>query len=63
MSPGERTFYERCTVCHSPRDPAGHTRLQWKAITESMFPRAGLEGEEAQAVMDFLMQNAADAAH
>jgi trimethylamine-N-oxide reductase (cytochrome c) len=63
MSPGERTFYERCTVCHGPRDPAGHTQLQWKAITESMFPRAGLEGEEAQAVMDFLMQNAADAAN
>lgn len=63
MSEGERTFYERCTVCHSPRDPAGYTQLQWKAITQSMFPRAGLEGEEAKAVMDFLMESAADAVH
>jgi trimethylamine-N-oxide reductase (cytochrome c) len=27
----------------------------------SMFPRAGLEGDEAELVRDFLMKNASDA--
>ncbi|WYK06549.1 molybdopterin-dependent oxidoreductase [Cereibacter sphaeroides f. sp. denitrificans] len=61
MTPGEKMFYERCTVCHSPRDPAAYTQLQWKSITQSMFPRAGLDESEAQVVMDFLMKSASDA--
>lgn len=61
MSPGEKLFYERCTVCHGPRDVGAFTQLQWKAITPSMFPRAGLEQDEAAMVMDFLMTNASDA--
>ena len=63
MSPGERTFYERCTVCHGPKDPGRYTQLQWHAVTQSMFPRAGLEEEERKSVLEFLMKNAADAAH
>ncbi len=61
MEPGEKIFYERCTVCHGPREVSHFTRQQWKGITPSMFPRAGLEGEEAELVMDYLMKNAADA--
>jgi trimethylamine-N-oxide reductase (cytochrome c) len=61
MSPGEKLFYERCTVCHGPRDVGAFTQLQWKAITPSMFPRAGLEEAEAALIMDFLMANASDA--
>lgn len=61
MEPGERIFYQRCTVCHGPRDPRGFTQLQWRGITPSMFPRAGLEEEEAKLVMDFLLRNASDA--
>lgn len=61
MSPGEKMFYERCTVCHGPRDVAAYTQLQWKAITPSMFPRAGLDEDEQKLVMDFLLQNASDA--
>ncbi|WP_415184489.1 molybdopterin-dependent oxidoreductase [Phaeovulum sp.] len=61
MSPGEKMFYERCTVCHSPRDPAAFTQLQWKSITPSMFPRAGLDADEETLVMDFLMKSASDA--
>ena len=38
------------------------TQLQWKAITPSMFPRAGLDDAEAALIMDFLMENASDAA-
>ncbi len=62
MTPGERMFYQRCTVCHGPRDPAQYTRLQWKGITESMFPRAGLDEDERKMVMDFLMKAAKDVA-
>ena len=62
MTPGEKLFYERCTVCHGPRDVGAFTQLQWKAITPSMFPRAGLDDAEAAVVMDFLMANASDAA-
>ena len=62
MGPGEKMFYERCTVCHGPRDVGAFTQLQWKAITPSMFPRAGLDDDEAALVMDFLMANASDSA-
>lgn len=61
MSPEEQLFYQRCTVCHGPRDPAAYTKLQWKGITEVMFQRAGLEDNEKKMVLDFLMKNAADA--
>ena len=61
MEPDERIFYQRCTVCHGPRDPRGFTQLQWRGITPSMFPRAGLDDEEAKLVMDFLLRNASDA--
>lgn len=58
LTPGERLFYQRCTVCHGPRDPGQFTQKQWHGITQSMFPRAGLNEEEQKLVMDFLMKNA-----
>ncbi len=61
MDPGEKLFYERCTLCHIPRDPAGHTKREWDSITQSMFPNAGLQGEDAQQVLDWLYANAKDA--
>ena len=61
MGPGERIYYQRCTVCHGPRDPGAFTQLQWRGITPSMFPRAGLDDEEAALVTEFLMKHASDA--
>ncbi|MCW3783300.1 molybdopterin-dependent oxidoreductase [Defluviimonas salinarum] len=61
MDPGEKLFYERCTVCHGPREVSHFTQLQWKGITPSMFPRAGLDEAEQALVMDYLMKNASDA--
>ena len=58
MSPGEKIFYQRCTVCHGPRDPAQFTPRQWQGITQSMFPRAGLTPDEQKLVRAFLMKNA-----
>ncbi|KPC54586.1 Dimethyl sulfoxide/trimethylamine N-oxide reductase precursor [Amantichitinum ursilacus] len=58
MSPGEKIFYQRCTVCHGPRDPAQFNQKQWLGITQSMFPRAGLNKDEQKLVLDFLYENA-----
>ncbi len=58
MSPGEKLFYQRCTICHGPRDPAQFNEKQWRGITESMFPRAELDEDERKLVMDFLVENA-----
>jgi trimethylamine-N-oxide reductase (cytochrome c) len=63
MGPGEKMFFERCTVCHAPREVTHYTQQQWKGITPSMFERAGLDDSERQLVMDYLMANAADAAN
>lgn len=61
MSPGEKMFFERCTVCHAPREVTHYTQQQWKGIVPSMFERAGLEESERELVLDYLMKNAADA--
>lgn len=61
MTPGERLFYNNCTVCHVPRDPEQFTVKQWHGITESMFPRTGLTAEERSLVLEFLEKNAKDA--
>ncbi|HRJ22720.1 MAG TPA: molybdopterin-dependent oxidoreductase [Thauera sp.] len=58
MTPGEKLFYERCTLCHVPREPGDFTVKQWQGITESMFPRAGLTEDERKLVLDFLHKNA-----
>ena len=58
MGKGEKIFYQRCTVCHGPRDPAQYTLKQWQGITPSMFQRAGLNDGEKQLVMEFLQKNA-----
>ncbi|MBP8141431.1 MAG: trimethylamine-N-oxide reductase, partial [Acidovorax sp.] len=58
LTPGEKIFYQRCTVCHGPRDPGGFNKKQWLGITQSMFPRAGLDEGEQKLVLEFLMKNA-----
>ena len=63
MTPGEKMFFERCTVCHAPREVTHYTQQQWKGIVPSMFERAGLDEGERELVMDYLMKNASDAAN
>lgn len=58
LSPAEKIYYQRCTVCHGPRDPGQFTEKQWLGITPSMFQRAGLTEAEQKTVLDFLMKNA-----
>ncbi len=61
MTPGEKMFFKRCTVCHAPREVTHYTQQQWKGIVPSMFERAGLDDGERELVMEYLMTNAADA--
>ena len=58
LSPAEKIYYQRCTVCHGPRDPGQFTEKQWLGITPSMFQRAGLNDDEQKIVLDFLIKNA-----
>ena len=58
LTPAEKIFYQRCTVCHGPRDPGQFTEKQWLGITPSMFQRAGLNDDERKMVLDFLLKNA-----
>ncbi|MGN2614365.1 molybdopterin-dependent oxidoreductase [Aliivibrio fischeri] len=60
QSVGEALFYQRCTMCHSAKDPKQYTKSQWHGITKSMFPRAGLNPLEREEVMAFLEANAKD---
>lgn len=61
MEPGEKLFYERCTLCHVPREPGDYSKKQWDGITQSMFPRAGLEPDQRKLVLDYLYKNSKDA--
>ncbi|WP_422050730.1 molybdopterin-dependent oxidoreductase [Shimia sp.] len=54
MDPGEKLFYEYCTLCHVPQDPAAHTKAQWRSITASMFPNAGVDEEQQALILEFL---------
>jgi trimethylamine-N-oxide reductase (cytochrome c) len=58
----EKMYYERCTICHGPREPSHYTQLQWKALTKTMFERAGLDEAERETIHGFLMKAAKDAA-
>jgi len=58
MGPGEKLFYGRCTLCHVAKEPSDYTITQWRGITQSMFPRAGLTPSEQELVLQFLAENA-----
>lgn len=60
MTPGEKLFYERCTLCHAAPEPNSLTVKQWHGVTASMFPRAGLDDGQKSMVLDFLEKNARD---
>ena len=60
LPPGGHLFYNKCTLCHGPKDPESLTKKQWHGVTESMFPRAGLTKEEKNQVLQYLEENAKD---
>ncbi|MFG0906664.1 molybdopterin-dependent oxidoreductase [Photobacterium damselae] len=58
QSPGEKMYYSSCTLCHAAPHPSDFTYKQWKGITNSMFPRAGLNEKDRKLVLDFLKEHA-----
>jgi trimethylamine-N-oxide reductase (cytochrome c) len=58
LSKGEQIFYASCTLCHAAPNPSSHTVGQWDAITQAMFPRAGLSPADRKLVLEFLTKHA-----
>ncbi len=61
LDPGAEIYYQKCTLCHTPRDPKAYTFKEWKSITDSMFVNAGATPDERKLILDYLQKNAKDA--
>ena len=60
MDPGEKLFYEKCTLCHVPKDPGAYTKKEWVGITKSMFVNAGATEDEKKLILAWLNKHAKD---
>ena len=60
MLPGEKLFYERCTLCHVPREPGDYTRASGTASRRACSARRSRR-RPAKLVLEFLEKNAKDA--
>jgi trimethylamine-N-oxide reductase (cytochrome c) len=58
MEEGAKIYYQKCSLCHTPRDPGSHTFKEWESITQSMFVNAGATPEERKLILSFLKANA-----
>ena len=58
LSPGAKLFYQKCTLCHIPRNPKSYTKKQWNGILPSMLPRTGTTKKEQKLIREFLYKNA-----
>src|SRR6476469_8733153 len=45
MSEGKKIYIQRCTKCHSMKDPANYTVQQWEPVLARMFVRSRLSDE------------------
>jgi len=61
LPPGGHLYYNKCTLCHGPKEPGSLTKKQWHGVTQSMFPRSGLNEEEKKLILEYLEANAKDA--
>ena len=46
------TFEQKCSKCHSLRDPNRYTKNEWKYNVERMAKRAGLTEDEINRIID-----------
>ncbi len=49
---GEKIFREKCSTCHSLKNPASYSAEQWKYHVERMSKRAGLTSIETSQIID-----------
>lgn len=51
LSEGKKIYIQRCTKCHSMKDPANYTVQQWELILVKMFVKARLSDEDDKTVI------------
>lgn len=51
LAEGKKIYIQRCTKCHSMKDPANYTVQQWEPILVKMFVRAKLADEHDKTVI------------
>ena len=51
---GAQLWSENCGRCHNLRSPSSLSPAQWQVVVHHMRLRAGLTGDESQAITDFL---------
>jgi len=57
VTAGAQTWANNCDRCHNMRDPGDFDAGQWRVIVTHMRIRAGLTGDEARDVLEFLTQS------
>ena len=55
ISRGARLYSENCGRCHNPRGPGEFSDAHWPLIITHMRVIAGLPGEHARAIQEFLI--------
>lgn len=54
---GVQRWSENCARCHNMRDPKEFRDDQWKVIVTHMRVRAGLTGQDARDILEFLQKS------
>lgn len=54
---GARSWAQNCARCHNMRDPKEFRDDIWKPIVTHMRVRAGLTGQEARDILEFLQRS------
>lgn len=54
---GAKLWANRCASCHNMRDPKDLTDNQWKTVMTHMQIRAGLTGQDARDILEFLQKS------
>ncbi len=54
---GAKLWANRCTGCHNIRAPKDLTDSEWKATMMHMRIRAGLSGQDARDILEFLQRS------
>lgn len=54
---GLKAWAQNCARCHNARDPKEYSDVLWKPIVTHMRIRAGLTGQQARDILEFLQES------
>lgn len=54
---GAKSWAQNCARCHNMRDPKEFRDDLWKPVVTHMRVRAGLTGQEARDILEFLQRS------